>query len=188
MNSIERGRETRRLYVPRRPRRRKKKAWRGIAGGGCAVGLACLTCLAAVCARRQSEGRWSEHKAGVADKAEYQNHSPQTSMRPLRPIHRWTAVEVLLMLSRVRRTLCPLGEATNSSCRGAPWSCNPTRIFSTKPESSEDDYARAREWYKGFNPLKSLHDIGEVTYSRSSGPGGQNVNKYALLPSHIDYN
>ncbi|KAL2399834.1 hypothetical protein ABEF93_001733 [Exophiala dermatitidis] len=49
--------------------------------------------------------------------------------------------------------------------------------FSLKAESHESEYAAAREWLKKFNAVDSLRDIGEVSYSRSSGPGGQNVNK-----------
>lgn len=56
------------------------------------------------------------------------------------------------------------------------------RSYSAKNHQPEEhpefDYAAAREWYKDFNPVQTLGNIGEVTYSRSSGPGGQNVNKY----------
>ena len=54
------------------------------------------------------------------------------------------------------------------------------RTYASQTEHPEFDYAAAREWYKTFNPLQSLRNLGEVTYARSSGPGGQNVNKYAL--------
>ena len=50
------------------------------------------------------------------------------------------------------------------------------RTYASQTGNQEFDYAAAREWYKSFHPLC---DIGEVTYARSSGPGGQNVNKYA---------
>lgn len=45
---------------------------------------------------------------------------------------------------------------------------------------SEEDLAKARQWYRVFsnNPAAVIpHDLGEVSYARSSGPGGQNVNK-----------
>ncbi len=53
------------------------------------------------------------------------------------------------------------------------------RTYASQNEHPEYDYVAAREWYKSFNPAQSLRNVGEVTYARSSGPGGQNVNKYA---------
>lgn len=48
----------------------------------------------------------------------------------------------------------------------------------TEP-ASDDELRAARSWLQGLHadaiPLKS---IGELSFSRSSGPGGQNVNKY----------
>ena len=52
------------------------------------------------------------------------------------------------------------------------------RAFSTSTSLrwSEEDYTFARRWYDNLleDPLPR---IGEVSYARSSGPGGQNVNK-----------
>lgn len=45
---------------------------------------------------------------------------------------------------------------------------------------SEDELTKARQWYNGFarSPVEAIpRTLGEVSYSRSSGPGGQNVNK-----------
>ncbi|RMZ90264.1 hypothetical protein DV736_g2531, partial [Chaetothyriales sp. CBS 134916] len=42
--------------------------------------------------------------------------------------------------------------------------------------TSEEEYARARQWYQTLLD-RPLPRIGEVGYVRSSGPGGQNVNK-----------
>lgn len=57
---------------------------------------------------------------------------------------------------------------------------------------SEDDLTKARQWYNSFarNPVEALpRTLGEVSYSRSSGPGGQNVNK-CVCPTtrrvHVD--
>lgn len=57
---------------------------------------------------------------------------------------------------------------------------------------SEDDLTKARQWYNGFarNPVEAVpRTLGEVSYSRSSGPGGQNVNK-CVCPTtrrvHVD--
>lgn len=54
----------------------------------------------------------------------------------------------------------------------------PTRPFSSYPAvAKEPDFEAARKWFAehGEQPLRS--EIGEVSYARSSGPGGQNVNK-----------
>lgn len=51
----------------------------------------------------------------------------------------------------------------------------PWKFYSSGPELP--DYAVAREWFGKPNSLQSLHDVGDLSYSRSSGPGGQNVNK-----------
>ncbi|RMD39716.1 hypothetical protein DV735_g5410, partial [Chaetothyriales sp. CBS 134920] len=42
--------------------------------------------------------------------------------------------------------------------------------------TAEEEYARARQWYQTLS-YRPLPRIGEVSYARSSGPGGQNVNK-----------
>jgi len=60
--------------------------------------------------------------------------------------------------------------------------CEPlkARCMSTTPthwNAAEPDFDAARKWHalNGQRPLPS--NIGEVSYARSSGPGGQNVNK-----------
>jgi len=60
--------------------------------------------------------------------------------------------------------------------RRFPWTL--TKYYSSSVENPEYDYTASREWYKKTNLLESLRGLGEITYSRSSGPGGQNVNKY----------
>merc|ERR1712000_784401 len=76
-------------------------------------------------------------------------------------------------------------------CRSAryltPWSlCHrqlpqlAPRYYSAKVELPEYDYNAAREWFKNYKATESLHGLGEVTYSRSSGPGGQNVNNLVV--------
>lgn len=42
---------------------------------------------------------------------------------------------------------------------------------------SEADLASARKWIATFTFESIPRDIGDVSFSRSSGPGGQNVNK-----------
>lgn len=51
-----------------------------------------------------------------------------------------------------------------------------------KTRAGDDELRAARTWLANLHaeavPLKS---IGELSFSRSSGPGGQNVNKYDTL-------
>ena len=55
-------------------------------------------------------------------------------------------------------------------------------IPTTADEFSEEDHSEAREWLEKLD-LKSIvpRHICDVTFSRSSGPGGQNVNKFVPL-------
>lgn len=60
----------------------------------------------------------------------------------------------------------------------------PLRIFrhfasGTEWEADKEKIAAAREWLQKFNAETIPRNIGDVTFSRSSGPGGQNVNKCA---------
>lgn len=59
----------------------------------------------------------------------------------------------------------------------SPLLCQRRWLSSTSARLSEPDYDAARKWHAkvGSNPI--THEIGEVSYARSSGPGGQNVNK-----------
>ena len=58
-------------------------------------------------------------------------------------------------------------------------------ITSTKSTHgpSEEDHNDARTWLARFNANTIPKDLCELTFSRSSGPGGQNVNKYAAKTS-----
>ncbi|CZS97962.1 related to Similarity to human DS-1 protein [Rhynchosporium agropyri] len=53
------------------------------------------------------------------------------------------------------------------------------RVYSgsSGSESEEADLEAAREWYKGFKKSTIPAKLGQTTYARSSGPGGQKVNK-----------
>ncbi|KAL5335724.1 hypothetical protein BJX70DRAFT_309099 [Aspergillus crustosus] len=48
---------------------------------------------------------------------------------------------------------------------------------SRRTESSNDEVTAARHWLSKFNSTIIPRQVGEVSFSRSSGPGGQNVNK-----------
>lgn len=41
----------------------------------------------------------------------------------------------------------------------------------------EDDVEECRHWLSQFDAKTFPRSLGELSYSRSSGPGGQNVNK-----------
>lgn len=55
------------------------------------------------------------------------------------------------------------------------------RTFASRSADSELD--RARTWLTSLSPSSIPRHIGHVSFSRSSGPGGQNVNKSVLLRS-----
>ncbi|KAK5387997.1 hypothetical protein LTR20_005008 [Exophiala xenobiotica] len=77
----------------------------------------------------------------------------------------------MLPWCRAARHLTPWLLCRRQLSQGAP------RYYAAKVELPEYDYNAAREWFKNYKATESLHGLGEVTYSRSSGPGGQNVNK-----------
>ncbi|KAL2826967.1 hypothetical protein BDW59DRAFT_59000 [Aspergillus cavernicola] len=51
------------------------------------------------------------------------------------------------------------------------------RSFASRPEFSSDDVTAAREWLSKLNSSTIPRHVGEISFSRSGGPGGQNVNK-----------
>lgn len=53
------------------------------------------------------------------------------------------------------------------------------RTFAAKHsgDADEADVKAARQWLQQLDPDTIPRDVGEVSFSRSSGPGGQNVNK-----------
>jgi hypothetical protein len=51
----------------------------------------------------------------------------------------------------------------------------------TSPQSDEEQLRAAREWLANLDSKTIPRRIGAVSFSRSSGPGGQNVNNYRYL-------
>lgn len=54
------------------------------------------------------------------------------------------------------------------------------RAFASKrgpADYSDEDLATARKWLADLTPDTIPRSLSEITFSRSSGPGGQNVNK-----------
>lgn len=70
-------------------------------------------------------------------------------------------------------------EQATQSC--APFSGSTRWLSSTRVRLKEPDYGAAREWKAQLGTRPVADEIGEISYARSSGPGGQNVNKYIIL-------
>lgn len=52
----------------------------------------------------------------------------------------------------------------------------------------DQDQSDARKWLASFTANTIPRKLGEVSFSRSSGPGGQNVNKYTyhlVIARHV---
>lgn len=69
-------------------------------------------------------------------------------------------------------------------------SVQPVRSFASRRSAAipstadqDKDWQAARLWSTKLNPQTIPRSICEIAFSRSSGPGGQNVNKLAL-PAH----
>ncbi|KEF62054.1 uncharacterized protein A1O9_00026 [Exophiala aquamarina CBS 119918] len=67
--------------------------------------------------------------------------------------------------------------STSVQLENTVWLSSIQRWSSTRSEHPEYNYDAARDWFRNQYSPDTLSKIGEVTYSRSSGPGGQNVNK-----------
>ena len=64
--------------------------------------------------------------------------------------------------------------------RSRPILSQHVRAFASKrgpADYSDEDLAAARKWLADLNPDTIPRSLSEITFSRSSGPGGQNVNK-----------
>ena len=59
------------------------------------------------------------------------------------------------------------------------------RRFAARGENgaNEEELQAARKWLEELDAETIPVNIGELSFSRSSGPGGQNVNKYAIVLS-----
>lgn len=53
----------------------------------------------------------------------------------------------------------------------------PLRLFSSEIEYLRDEITKAQEWLDQFHYDKVPRNYFEISFSRSSGPGGQKVNK-----------
>ncbi|MCJ1260793.1 hypothetical protein MMC22_000656 [Lobaria immixta] len=55
-------------------------------------------------------------------------------------------------------------------------------VSKASEDFSDQDHSDARKWLASFTANTIPQKLGEVSFSKSSGPGGQNVNKYTLPP------
>lgn len=61
------------------------------------------------------------------------------------------------------------------------------RFASSDQSPSPEELRAARKWLAQLHAETIPKSIGELSFSRSSGPGGQNVNKYAQLPPVVTF-
>ena len=57
----------------------------------------------------------------------------------------------------------------------------------TAGEANEEELQAARTWLDRLHAETIPKSIGELSFSRSSGPGGQNVNKYAYTICSLNW-
>ncbi|OMP85909.1 hypothetical protein BK809_0002121 [Diplodia seriata] len=79
--------------------------------------------------------------------------------------------------------LLPVAAATVAPARRPVLQSLQSRSLASRRQpdaASEDDLAAARKWLQKLDPETIPKHICDVSFSRSSGPGGQNVNKYRV--------
>ena len=84
-----------------------------------------------------------------------------------------------VILSRKQASLRPFVNPARSWPHNVS-ACLSLGLRTASTSSSDEDFDKARRWYAQLQSSPLPREIGEVSYSRSSGPGGQNVNKYGL--------
>ena len=76
--------------------------------------------------------------------------------------------------------LLPKAHTLTATCNSHTVSQQFHRTYATKrgpADYTEEDLSAARKWLANLNPDTIPSNLCEITFSRSSGPGGQNVNK-----------
>lgn len=78
----------------------------------------------------------------------------------------------MLQVNALRRASVQLGPAIS-------WRAGALRTFAAKRsgDEDEDELRAARQWLSKLDPDTIPRELCDVSFSRSSGPGGQNVNK-----------
>lgn len=91
----------------------------------------------------------------------------RTMLRPWRPLCSIPAPTAVHFLTYAPRRCL----ATSGILHAAP-----------RPEHSDAELDAARAWLSRLTPANIPRSTGELSFSRSSGPGGQNVNKFVPPP------
>ncbi|KAL1635431.1 hypothetical protein SLS58_010294 [Diplodia intermedia] len=90
------------------------------------------------------------------------------------------ALRLLRRLVPRQARLLPVAATTVAPARRPVLQSLQSRPFASRRQpdaASEDDLAAARKWLQKLDPETIPKHICDVSFSRSSGPGGQNVNK-----------
>ncbi|PYI24965.1 hypothetical protein BP00DRAFT_452573 [Aspergillus indologenus CBS 114.80] len=81
------------------------------------------------------------------------------------------------LLCPVRRGPLLLSHIASPTVAKRPFASRRSAGIRDEDQVSEDDLSAARQWLASFSSKTIPRDICEVSFSRSGGPGGQNVNK-----------
>ncbi|RAH78172.1 hypothetical protein BO86DRAFT_321427 [Aspergillus japonicus CBS 114.51] len=81
------------------------------------------------------------------------------------------------LLCPVRRGPLLLSHIASPTVAKRPFASRRSAGIRDEEKVSEDDLSAARQWLASFSSQTIPRDICEVSFSRSGGPGGQNVNK-----------
>ncbi|RAH66898.1 peptidyl-tRNA hydrolase domain protein [Aspergillus aculeatinus CBS 121060] len=82
-----------------------------------------------------------------------------------------------LLCLPVRRGPLLLSQIASPTVAKRPFASRRSAAIKDEDQVSEDDLSAARQWLASFSSKTIPRDICEVSFSRSGGPGGQNVNK-----------
>ncbi|PGG96310.1 hypothetical protein AJ79_09644 [Helicocarpus griseus UAMH5409] len=83
------------------------------------------------------------------------------------------------------RFLSPRSKTAFSHPALLPTTCTrqlASRRHANPQELTDEELDAARTWLSQLTPRTIPRNIGDISYSRSSGPGGQNVNKQVIIP------
>ena len=80
-------------------------------------------------------------------------------------------------VSMIRRSIINLSKLVKTNYQAAQCLRSLSSQATGTDEAPKEDHTAARRWLSRFNINTVPRNLCEITFSRSSGPGGQNVNK-----------